>query len=411
MRNTKISLGLTAIIAIAAVIFLATSAGMAQESLIYSFNFTDGNAPDAGPILDSAGNLYGTIPGGGANGLGLVYELMPSSGSWTEVILYSFSRSGGDGQSPVASLIFDTVGNLYGTTPSGGAYGFGTVFELSPQTGGGWAESVLYSFGSGSDGQTPLAGLVLDKKGNFYGTTSAGGTHVGGTAFELSPQTGGGWAETVIHNFNNNGTDGYFPPSALTLNSAGHLYGTASRGGAYSAGIVFELSPNAEGGWAEYVLHAFHGGTIDGGNPSGALIFNAAGNSLYGTAGGGRHAEGVVFELSRGANGVWVESILYSFLRNTDGRNPSGLVFDASGRLYGTTSVGGASGFGTAYELTPTAGGGWKERVLHSFNLFPIDGDGAYPVGPLVIDGAGNLYGAADQGGVDEDGAVFEIEP
>jgi uncharacterized repeat protein (TIGR03803 family) len=410
MRNKRITIASITILAISVSMSLATAtAAMAQESLIYSFNFTDGNAPEAGPILDSAGNLYGTIPGGGSNGLGLVYELMATSGGWTEVVLHDFSKSDGDGQDPSAGLVFDAAGNLYGTTPSGGAYGFGTVFELSPLNGGGWAESVLYSFGSGSDGQTPLAGLVLDQKGNLYGTTSAGGTYAGGTVFELSPQTGGGWAEIIIHSFDNDGTDGYYPQAAVTLNSAGDLFGTASRGGAYSGGIVFELSPNAEGGWSEYLLHTFHDGASDGGDPSGALLLSAAGNNLYGTAGGGLYAEGIVFELSREANGVWVEKLLYTFLRNTDGRNPSGLVFDASGRLYGTTSVGGGSGFGTVYELAPTAGGGWKERVLHSFNLF--DGDGAYPVGPLVIDGSGNLYGGADQGGVYEDGAVFAITP
>src|SRR5208337_2813918 len=196
------------------------------EKVLYSFKFTgmDGTYPNPGLIFDAAGNLYGTTSYGGAYGsYGTVFELTPTKGGgWTEQVLHSFNYDGTDGADPFAGLIFDAAGNLYGTTQSGGTYGPGTVFELTPMQGGGWKEQVLYSFNfNGADAEYPYAGLIFDKAGNLYGTTEAGGTHYRttrfggtynvGTVFELTPTQGGGWTEKLLHSFNNTGKDGYRP--------------------------------------------------------------------------------------------------------------------------------------------------------------------------------------------------------
>ena len=266
-----------------------------------------------------------------------------------EKVLHSFNGNGADGYQPEASLIFDAVGNLYGTTYWGGTYGFGTVFELTPSGGGGWTETVLHSFQpNGTDGNYPIAGLIFDAAGNLYGTTSAGGTYGFGTVFELTPEEGGGWTETVLLNFN--GTDGSYPHAGLAFDAAGNLYGTTGYDGTYHYGTVFELTPTAGGGWTETVLHSFGNGT-DGASPFAGLIFDAAGN-LYGTtSAGGTYGTGTVFELTGGR-----EQVLYSFKSRygADGATPyAGLIFDAAGNLYGTTYWGGNYGDGTVFELTP----------------------------------------------------------
>ena len=166
---------------------------------------------------------------------------------WTEKLLHSFNDT--DGALPRAGLIFDAAGNLYGTTSEGGAYSWGTVFELTPAGGGNWTETVLHSFGNGTDGASPYAGLIFDAAGNLYGTAWQGGTYFYGTVFELTPTAGGGWTETVLHSFGN-GADGYYPYSGLIFDAAGNLYGTTGGGGTYSCnrglyhcGTVFELTP------------------------------------------------------------------------------------------------------------------------------------------------------------------------
>ena len=161
-----------------------------------------------------------------------------------------------------------------------------------------WNEKVLHNFGSGADGNYPPAGLIRDAAGNLYGTTLYGGAHNYGTVFELSASAGGGWTETVLHSFNNDGTDGWYPQAGLIFDAAGNLYGTTARGGAYTYyGTVFELSPNGSGGWTETVLHSFGNGA-DGVFPFAGLTFDAAGD-LYGTTYlGGTYDEGTVFELT-----------------------------------------------------------------------------------------------------------------
>ena len=211
-------------------------------------------------IMDAAGNLYGTTwmggayytcaPGGPPTGCGTVFELTPQAdGSWVEKVLHSFGN-GADGAYPDAGLILDAAGNLYGTTESGGGPGnYGTVFELARTHANavGWTEKVLHSFGNGTDGSDPYAGLIIDAAGNLYGTTINGGTYGYGTVFELTP-TGGGWTEQVLHSFNNDGTDGANPIEGVIIDAAGNLYGTTENGGPYGTSsypgdTVFEIIP------------------------------------------------------------------------------------------------------------------------------------------------------------------------
>jgi uncharacterized repeat protein (TIGR03803 family) len=272
--------------------------------VLYSFesNGKDGRHPFAGLLLGhSTGNhlvLYGTTVDGG-NGGGAVFEVLRKNGSWEEKVLHSFPASPTDGEDPYAGVIIDAAGNLYGTTQQGGAYGYGTVFELIPTSGGAWAEKLLHSFkDDGTDGENPFAGLVLDAAGNLYGTTAGGGTYNNsGTVFELTPAGDGSWTETVLHDFNNNGMDGFSPEASLTFDRAGNLYGTTQHGGAYDEGTVFELTPTNGGSWTETVLHSFAGSPDDGANPMAGLVFDASG-ILYGTTNsGGTYTSGTVFEI------------------------------------------------------------------------------------------------------------------
>jgi uncharacterized repeat protein (TIGR03803 family) len=346
---------------------------------------------------------------------------------WTEKLLHSFNDT--DGALPRAGLIFDAAGNLYGTTSEGGAYSWGTVFELTPAGGGNWTETVLHSFCSPTDctdGAYPYAGLIFDAAGNLYGTTVGGGTYAYcsdgygcGTVFELTPTAGGGWTEQVLYNFGN-GTDGVNPYDGLIFDAAGKLYGTTPNGGTYGYGTVFELTPTESGGWTETVLHSFCSQTdcTDGEAPQADLIFDTLGNLYGSTTNGGTYGGGTVFELTPTGGGGWTEKVLHSFCSQTDctdGEAPqAGLIFDTLGNLYGSTTAGGTYtsncnyGCGTVFELTPTGGGAWTEQVLHSFGNGT---DGYYPFAGLIFDAAGNLYGTTWAGGTYGWGTVFELTP
>jgi uncharacterized repeat protein (TIGR03803 family) len=421
MRTKDVLLGLK----IVAIIALAVSSKCAfaqQEQILYSFNFLGstarGRTPLAGVIFDASGNLYGTTSAGGQYGSGTVFELTPqTTGTWTETLLHSFNFSfkSKDGATPRAGVIFDPAGNLYGTASQGGPQSGGIVFELSPKTGGGWTEKILYSFSSSSNagGYSPVAGLVLDVSGNLYGTTEFGAGNFHGSVFELSPRADGMWAEKVIHNFPINDTDGSFVASGLVSDAAGDLYGTTFYGGIYGEpggfGTVFELKKVAGGGWQEGVIHSFGNGA-DGFFPLAGLVFDAAGN-LYGTtAFGGASGHGTVFELSPVPGGGWAEKVLHSFTgTNGDGSAPyGGVALDTAGNIYGTTSEGGDFSFGTVFELSPTASGSWTETVLISFNFDNAGGN--TPVDGLFLDTSGNLYGTASTGGKGG-GTVFKIIP
>jgi uncharacterized repeat protein (TIGR03803 family) len=325
--------------------------GVWTESTLYSFTGgSDGGAPEAVLTLDAQGNLYGTTQvGGGSCSCGTVFELSPSGhGVWTETTLYAFA-GGADGSNPrYTNLVFDAAGNLYGVTEFGGTAHDGTVFELSPQEGGGWTESVLYAFAGGAtDGANPLGGLVFDTAGNLYGAASDGGLNFGGV-FELSPQAGGGWKEQMIYFFQS-GSDGAGPDSLLIIDPAGNLYGmTQGGGGSESCGIVFKLSPESGGAWSKKTLHEFTGDP-DGCAPFLNMVRDSAGN-LYGvTEGGGSMDDGAIFQITPGGK----EQTFFSFSGGNEGSDPRSLIIGPSGRaLFGMTFGLGSNSSGILFELS-----------------------------------------------------------
>jgi uncharacterized repeat protein (TIGR03803 family) len=417
-------------------ILVCTSLGFAQVpgKLIYSFNGQDGRTADSGLIADSRGNLYGTTFNGGPNALGSVYELTPANaGTWRETVLYNFN--GDDGAFPIASLTFDSNGNLYGTAQLGGLgtcstsggqnLGCGVVFKLTP-TQNGWQETTIYKFQPGvNKGVIPAGGVIFDAHGNLWGTTWAPGIQgdrimdragskllgntywgcsdpgCGGTVYKLSP-TQNGWQETDVYAFTG-AADGSSSLADLTMDSSGNLYGTTPYGGGgncqYGCGTVFEVNPT---NGTETVLHSFGGS--DGAYPMGVLTADASGNFYSTTNVGGTHHKGTVFELAKSGQ-QWQESVLYNFTGGSDGANPnSGVIVDGNGTLYGTATAGGTDTVGVLYALVPN-GGNWTQVALHQFKL---QNDGQLPFGPPTL-WHNWLIGATAGGGVHNEGAVYQV--
>lgn len=389
---------------------VATGASLQGQtySIIHSFQGgTDGGSPWATLVRDKAGNLYGTTEFGGIpscdgydRGCGTVFKLDKSG---KETVLYRFKGGKNPAYPTVAGVHLDSVGNLYGTTPLGGNTkgvcsllgSCGTVFKVDKSGNA----TVLYRFKGGADGASPLASLIRDAAGNFYGTTFAGGERCSngsygcGTVFKVNT-TG---QVTILHRFKG-GADGAFPV-AVSLLAGGNLYGTTSEGGdpscnhGFGCGTVFKMDKSGN----VTVLYSFTG--IDGAGPGPGLIRDSAGN-LYGvTESGGTFFWGNVFKLDPAGH----ETVLYSFTGGADGSLPyGGLVRDSAGNLYGTTIGGGGdpncfspfgAGCGTVFKLDPTG----IETVLHSFHGSPDDGK--FPEAGLMRDAAGNLYGTALEGG------------
>jgi uncharacterized repeat protein (TIGR03803 family) len=394
---------LAAAFAVAAAL-TAIPAAAQTETILHSFHQdgTDGTDPKGGLVFDASGNLYGTTSLGGPVKYGIVFELTPTGGGmWTEKTVHNFIYT--DGHAPFTGVTFDAFGKLFGTANAGGAFNHGAVFELTPNANGSWGEKVLRNFNQEGDG--PHGALVLDSAGNVYGTTYSGGTYGLGSVFELTPKADGTWTEKVLHSFGNP-MDGAYLEAGVILDAAGNIYGTTYGGGAHSEGTVFEITRDGTG-WTEKILYSFNSGTPDGQLPQGGVIFDSAGN-LYGTTTQGGMGWGTIFELTPGARGIWTEQILHSF-SGTDGAVPlAGLTIDADGSLYGTTVGGGPNFIGTVFELQ-RAGAGWTETVLHSFSN---DGtDGYNPYAGVILDAAGNLYGTTTAGGTYNHGTVFEVTP
>ena len=354
--------------------------------VLYTFKGNgDGATPDAGLLMDRAGNLYGTTQGGGTNGYGTVFQLAPGG---TETVLHSFDWN--DGAYPDASLIQDKMGNLYGTTVYGGTEGAGSIFELMP----GGQESVLYSFSGNRDGAYPASGLLADKAGNFFGSNP--GYYCDGTCgavYRLAPDGKLG----ILHKFSYQNKGGAIAYAVLIADAQGNLYGTAATGGggACACGVVYVIPR----GGKEKVLHTFAGAPNDGYWPSAGVIADAGGN-LYGTTSyGGKHNMGTVFKLA--PDGTM--TLPHSFA-GKDGNAPSAsLISDTSGNLYGTTTDGGPKNLGVVFRLAPDG----TETVLHTFSG---GNDGATPYANLIMDKKGNLYGTAESQGAYSEGIVFEIE-
>jgi uncharacterized repeat protein (TIGR03803 family) len=395
-----------------------------KYKVLHAFGF----GKDAGGLLsnltfDKKRNLYGTTSGGGAHKEGTVFELSPSAGgSWKEKVLHSFYYRN-DGNFPYGGLIFDEQGNLYGTLSTGGPHQAGTVFKLAP-TSNGWTETLLHSFCSAqrcTDGSGSFSGLILDPAGDLYGATFGGGRYGDGVLFELSPGSHG-WTESVLYNFcaQFHCADGDGPYAGLIWDAAGNLYGTTEYGGKGSPqwGTAFELKHNPDGTWQHILLHSFPSFPGDGEVVYAGLVFDTSGNLYGATNSGGGHlcgqtsTCGTVFKLSRNANGLWKETILYRFPDPYNGNSPgASLVFDKAGNLYGTAALGGnnacANGCGVVFKLTPGSNGTWKYSVLHRFT----GSDGANPAAALILDQKGNLYGTTTLGGPGGYGVVFEITP
>jgi len=344
-----------------------TSIGWRHKTL-YNFGGTpDGANPWGTVAIARNGTLYGTTYDGGilggcfegfAFGCGTVYQLIPPPAipgialtPWNETLIFSFT-GGSDGGRPEGDLTFDDAGNLYGTTTEGGSCSLGrcgVVYELVP-SGQGATESVLYVFQANGDGSYPVGGVVFDKAGNLYGVTNYGdqSKYLHGTVYELS-LSGSGWTQRVLYGFTG-GNDGDNPWGGLMISPSGSLYGTTSSSGAGGGGTVFGLT-SFNGSWKFNIIHSFS--EFEGKQPWDKLAMDAAGN-LYGTTRyGGAYGNGTVFKLTRSKAG-WTYTSLHDFTGGSDGNYPYGSpVLDKNGNIYGTTSAGGANGYGVVFQITP----------------------------------------------------------
>ncbi|MGO4885123.1 MAG: choice-of-anchor tandem repeat GloVer-containing protein [Bryobacteraceae bacterium] len=379
---------LRAVILVACMAVPAAHARKAVEHVIHTFgNFTRGANPYSTLVRDGAGNLYGTTCQGGSANAGLVFKLSASGYQ----VLYNF-KGGADGANPYAGVTFDAAGNLYGTTYAGGTAGTGTVYKLDSAG----QETVLYGFSGGSDGSGPYAGVILDAAGNLYGTTYNGGAANAGVVYEVSPSG----EESVLYSFTGN-ADGSNPYAGLVSDTAGNLYGTAVWGGRAPApdgyGVVYKVSAAGQ----QTVLYTFTGGYTGGGGPYGGVIRDAADN-LYGATKGGDG--GMIYKLSPQGK----LKVLYQWPPENEGpiSPESVLTRDAQGNLYGTDSpTAPVPGFGAVFKLD-TSG---NYQVLYEFpgpayNLYARG-----PNGGVILDDAGNIYGATPYGGVG--GMIYKLAP
>lgn len=399
MRRARLSSSLMAIaMSVLALALPVTTPSAPKYQVLHAFTGgKDGGGLYSGLLLDKQGDVYGTA-------INTAFELMPhENGKWSVKVLHTFGE-GNDGSGPMGGLIFDPHGNLYGTTVAGGGpYKYGTVFELSPGIRG-WKEAVLRRFSQQDYGGSPQGALDMDAEGNLYGTAPE-------SAFELT-RGSHGWKETILHVFTGLHGDGFGAYTGVIMDATGNLYGETAGGGGGGCGggcgTVYELQPTSDG-WKEHILHDFD---TDGDNmafPEGPLVLDKAGN-LYGTAGGGTYTYGAVYKLTLQSDGLWKSTIIHSFTGGAKGQSVGGgVVMDKAGNLYGTTTAGGSPNCqcGIVYMLTPDAGDKWNFKVLHTF----VGTDGAQPVGELILDDKGNLYGNTITGGAGGYGVAFELTP
>jgi uncharacterized repeat protein (TIGR03803 family) len=344
---------------------------------------TDGREPGRGAVVfDSSGDAFGTTEEGGENGCGMIWEIT-KSGTYTD--LHDFG-AGADGVAPVAGVTLDSSGNLYGTTAEGGANDCGMVWKLT--SGGTYSD--LWDFGSGTDGYEPCSGVTIDGSGNLYGTALRGGAYGAGMVWKLTAGTG----YTDLHDFGS-GYDGWYPESGVTLDSSGNLYGTVYAAGSNNGGLLWQLTT----GGTYNTLHSF-GSSSDGSNPIGGVTFDSLGN-LYGTTekGGIYGSGGVLWEYTTSGS----YKVLHEFGSGLDGALPwAGVTVDIVGDLFGTTSAGGGQFGGTLWEYT-SAG---TYSTLYDFGA---GSDGSGPWAGVSFDSSGNIFGTSSQGGVHNGGRLWEV--
>jgi len=325
------------------------------HTVLYSFTGgADGGEPYKGVTLDGEGNLYGTAVTGGSGicegGCGVAYKLTNSGGTWTQTVIHAFTGED-DGSGPGARVTVDGAGNVYGMAPTGGAYGLGTIYKIRQGQNGAWVLKVIHAFTGGADGATGSAGRMILRQGHLYGAATTGGTYGSGVVFELTPTQVGEWDFRTIYSFRGQ-PDGSFPYGALLLDASGNIYGTTYYGGANNIGAVYQLTPRTNGEWREKVLYSFQGGT-DGNSPISNLVFDTARN-LYGTTSEGGLGTGTIFKLSPVGGGHWMETVVHMFQGPPDGAfSYNGMVVDPFGNFYGATVHGGVDDDGSIYKFTP----------------------------------------------------------
>lgn len=328
------------------------------HTVLYSFTGgVDGGEPYKGVTIDNEGNLYGTaVTGGSGNcegGCGVAYKLSNTGGAWTQTVIHAFT-GGDDGSGPGARVTVDTAGNIYGMAPTGGANGLGTIYRIRQAPNGTWAFMVIHAFTGGADGSSGSAGRMILRNGRLYGAATTGGSHGSGVVFELTRKGTrgfGGWDFKTIYSFNGQ-PDGSFPYGALLFDGSGNLYGTTYYGGANGIGAVYKLSPQPVGEWTEDLIYSFQQGT-DGNSPISNLVFDPAGN-LYGTTSEGGLGSGTIFKLSPTGKGTWIETVVHAFAGPPDGGfSYNGMVVDVFGNFYGATVHGGDNDDGCVYQFTP----------------------------------------------------------
>lgn len=386
---------------VAAMAFSILTLTVQAQTYQVIYNFTDGRdgaVPEAGVTLDRAGNLYGTATEGGNDQYGTVYKLKHSGSSWILSPLYSFA-AGDDGYYPTARVIFGPNGTLYGTTSSGTVYNLRPPATFCRTVICFWNITVL-----ADDLVEPGYGdLLFDSSGDIYGTTTQGGANGYGEVFDLTPANGGGYTESTVYSFDYD-SSGAYPQNGVVFDQAGRLYGTThDGGGGDEVGTVFQLTPHSGSSWTEATLYTFSE-RLDGGNPYAGVIFDSAFNLYGATSDSGPNNCGTIFEM--GPENQWNYNVLYSFVNGTGPR--TSLTMDASGNLYGTLYTGGTDGYGSVFELRHNSDGSWTSIDLYNFTG---GSDGAYPISNVSIDASGNLYGTASEGGSDSYGVVWEITP
>ena len=427
LRGTALALAL-----VCALVIVTTLSAQAQTfTVLHTFTGgQDGGLPMSSLAIDGAGNLYGAASSRGheggscpSYGCGTVFKLQNRGAGWVFSTLYVF-QGRPDGSGPVG-VVIGPDGSLYGTTLEGGvgscslsANGCGTVFQLQPPAtfcasiSCPWNETMLHRFSdTGGDGGLPANGnLVFDAAKNIYGTTYQGGTYNYGIVYEMT-HANGGWTENVLYNFDGQGSNGWGNPySGVIFDRDGNLYGTTTLPNQDGDGAAYQLTHSGSG-WTGNVLHTFQCSS-EGCNPRGGLIFDAAGNLYGGTGGDGPNNGGTVYELV--ASQGWNFNLLQSFTGPSGGGPIDRLTMDAAGNLYGTTNADGPNMQGCVFKLTPSAGG-WIYTDLHDFTG---GADGGTPIGGVVLDSRGNLYGTTLLGGNLFDcvfgqgcGVVWEITP